>query len=256
LVALSFLVVWELYHPQPVMNVRLFKHRAFAVSCVLMLAVGFTLITATQLLPQMAQSLMGYDATTAGLTLGLAGIITIVLMPVSGMVTGRLIQPRVLVFVAFAGTALAMYYTTTLNLNADFWELSRSRMLQAMWLPFLFIPLSSASLVGIPPARNGDASALLNLMRNLGGSVGVSFTTTLLAWRTQMHNAHLVEHLTPYNGYGYGTNLAALAQRVSAQAQMLTYLDLFLILGIAAAVVAPLALLLPRLPKGAAAAAH
>jgi DHA2 family multidrug resistance protein len=256
LVALSFLVVWELYHPQPVMNVRLFKHRAFAVSCVLMLAVGFTLITATQLLPQMAQSLMGYNATTAGLTLGLAGIITIVLMPVSGMVTGRLIQPRVLVFVAFAGTALAMYYTTTLNLNADFWELSRSRMLQAMWLPFLFIPLSSASLVGIPPARNGDASALLNLMRNLGGSIGVSFTTTLLAWRTQLHNAHLVEHLTPYNGYGYGTNLAALAQRVSAQAQMLTYLDLFLILGIAAAVVAPLALLLPRLPKGAAAAAH
>jgi DHA2 family multidrug resistance protein len=102
LVALSVLIVWELYHPQPVMNVRLFKYRAFAVSCVLMLAVGFTLITATQLLPQLAQSLLGYDATTAGLTLGLAGIVTIVLMPVSGMITGRLVQPRVLVFVAFS----------------------------------------------------------------------------------------------------------------------------------------------------------
>ena len=256
LVSLSVLIVWEIYHPQPVMNVRLFRFRSFAVCCVLMLAVGFTLITATQLLPQMAQSLMGYDATTSGLTLGLAGIITILLMPLSGIVTGRFIQPRVLVFVAFIGTAFAMHYATTLSLNAGFWNLSYSRMLQAMWLPFLFIPISAASLVGIPPARNGDASALLNLMRNLGGSIGVSFTTTLLAWRTQFHTSRLGEHLTPYNGYGYGTGLAALAQRVSQQAQMLTYLDLFLILGIAAAVVAPLALLLPRLPKGAAAAAH
>jgi DHA2 family multidrug resistance protein len=254
LVCLSVLVVWELYHPQPVMNVRLFRYRAFSVSCILMLGLGFTLIAATQLLPQMAQSLMGYNATTAGLTLGLAGIITIVLMPVSGIVTGRFLQPRVLVFVAFCGTALAMYYTTTLNLNADFWQISRSRMLQAMWLPFMFIPLSSASLVGIPPARNGDASALLNLMRNLGGSFGVSFTTTLLAWRTQFHTARLGEHLTPYNGFG--TGLAALAQRVSQQAQMMTYLDLFWILGTTAIVVAPMALLLPKLPKGARAAAH
>jgi DHA2 family multidrug resistance protein len=256
LVSLSILIVWETYHPQPVMNVRLFKYRAFAVSCVLMLAVGFTLITATQLLPQLAQSLLGYDATTAGLTLGLAGIVTIVLMPVSGIVTGRFIQPRVLVFVAFCGTALAMYYTTTLNLNVDFWQLSRSRLLQAMWLPFLFIPLSAASLVGVPPARNGDASALLNLMRNLGGSIGVSFTTTLLAWRTQFHTERLGEHVTAYNGYGFGTALPALAARISNQAQMMTYLDLFLILGLSAAVVAPLALLLPRLPKGAAAAGH
>jgi DHA2 family multidrug resistance protein len=149
-----------------------------------------------------------------------------------------------------------MYYTTTLNLNVDFWQLSRSRLLQAMWLPFLFIPLSASSLVGIPPARNGDASALLNLMRNLGGSIGVSFTTTLLAWRTQFHTERLGEHVTPYNGYGLGTALPALAARISVQAQMMTYLELFLILGLSAAIVAPLALLLPRLPKGATAAAH
>ena len=256
LVSLSVLVVWEVYHPQPVMNVRLFRHRAFTASCLLMLAVGFTLITATQLLPQLAQSLMGYDATTAGLTLGLAGIITIFLMPVAGAVTGRLLQPRVLVCVAFLGTAYSMYYASHLTLQADFWQLSWSRVLQAVWLPFLFIPISSASLVGIPPARNGDASALLNLMRNLGGSIGVSYITTLLAWRSQTHQAHLVEHLTPYNGYGVGTDLAALAQRVYTQAQIMTYLDLFRVLGVAALVAAPIALLLPRLPKGAAAAGH
>ena len=93
-------------------------------------------------------------------------------------------------------------------------------------------------------------------MRNLGGSIGVSYITTLLAWRSQFHQSRLVEHLTPYNGYGYGTDLASLAQRVATQAQMMTYLDLFRILGIAALCAAPVALLLPRLQKGAVAAGH
>jgi DHA2 family multidrug resistance protein len=253
LVCLSTLVVWEIFHPQPVVNVRLLRNRGFAACCVLMLAVGFTLITATQLLPQMSQELMGYNATTAGLTLGLAGGLTLLLMPVSGAVTGRLLQPRVLVCTAFLGTAYAMYYASTLTLQTDFWQLSWSRVLQSVWLPFLFIPISAASLVGIPPARNGDASAILNLMRNLGGSIGVSYITNLLAWRSQLHQSRLGEHLTAYNGYGFGTDLPALARRVFVQAQMMTYLDLFRVLGLVALLVAPVALLLPRLGKGAAA---
>jgi DHA2 family multidrug resistance protein len=255
-VALVVLVVWEIYHPQPVMNVRLLRHRSFAICCIMMLGVGFTLIAATQLLPQLAQSLMGYDATTSGLTLGLAGIITIVLMPLSGVLTGRVVQPRWLVFIAFCGTAYAMWYAAHLALTASFWTLSYARMLQAMWLPFLFIPITSASLVGVPQSLNGDASAMLNLMRNLGGSIGVSYTTTLLAYRQQFHQARLSEHVTVFDGYGYGANLGAIAQRIATQAGILTYLDLFFALAVVAACVAPLALLLPNLPKGAAAAAH
>jgi DHA2 family multidrug resistance protein len=255
-VALVVLVVWEIYHPQPVMNVRLLRHRSFAICCIMMLGVGFTLIAATQLLPQLAQSLMGYDATTSGLTLGLAGIITIVLMPLSGVLTGRVVQPRWLVFIAFCGTAYAMWYAAHLALTASFWTLSYARMLQAMWLPFLFIPITSASLVGVPQSLNGDASAMLNLMRNLGGSIGVSYTTTLLAYRQQFHQARLSEHVTVFDGYGYDANLGAIAQRIATQAGILTYLDLFFALAVVAACVAPLALLLPNLPKGAAAAAH
>ena len=125
-----------------------------------------------------------------------------------------------------------------------------------MWLPFLFIPISSASLVHIPRARNGDAAAILNLMRNMGGSVGISFITNMLARRTQFHQSRLVEHLTPYNGYGLGTDMPALMYRVTRQASVMTYNDLFLILAIAAAAVVPLALLLPKLPKGAPAVGH
>jgi len=255
-VALAVLVVWEVYHPQPVMNVRLLRHRSFAIACLMMLGVGFTLIAATQLLPQMSQTLLGYDATTAGLTLGLAGIVTIVLMPLSGVLTGRVIQPRWLAFVAFAGTAYAMWYAAHLSLQASFWTLSTARMLQSMWLPFLFIPITSASLVGVPQALNGDASAMMNLMRNLGGSIGISYTTTLLAYRQQFHQARLSEHVSAYNGYGVGVDLSGIAQRISTQAGIMTYLDVFLALGVVAAVIAPFALLLPNLPKGAAAAAH
>ena len=255
-VALVVLVAWEIYQPQPVMNVRLLRHRSFAISCIMMLGIGITLISATQLLPQLSQTLMGYDATTAGLTLGLAGLVTIFLMPLSGVLTGRVIQPRWLVFVAFCGTAYAMYYASHLALTADFWALSKARMLQAMWLPFLFIPITSASLVGVPQSLNGDASAMLNLMRNLGGSIGVSFTTTLLAYRQQFHQARLSEHVTAYNGYGFGVDLQGVANRIATQAGIMTYVDLFFVLGIVAAVIAPLGLLLPNLPKGASAAAH
>jgi MFS transporter, DHA2 family, multidrug resistance protein len=255
-VSLSVLMLWELYHPQPVMNVRLFRYRSFSVSCVLMLGVGFTLIAATQILPQMAQSLMGYDATTSGLTLGLAGIVTIILMPLSGILTGRVLQPRVLASVAFAGTAYALWYASRLDLTASFWNLSTSRVLQAMWLPFLFIPISSASLVQVPQARNADASAILNLMRNLGGSIGVSYITNLLAWRSQFHQARLVEHLTPYTGTDFRTAVPALMQRVAAQAAIMTYNDLFIVLALVAAAVVPIAFLLPKLPKGAAVGSH
>ncbi len=252
-VSLLTLVVWETYHPEPVMNVRLLRHRGFAVSVVLMFGVGFALLSSSQLLPQLAQELLGYDALTAGLTLAAAGIVTILCMPLSGILTGRVLQPRVLTCVAFIGTAYAMYYAAGFTLQTDFYALSVSRILLAIWLPFMFIPITSASLVGIPPSQNGQASALLNLSRNLGGSAGISYVTTLLAYRRQFHHARLAEHFGAYNGYGFGTDLAALAHRVQVQAAMLTYVDLFWALAIASLCFAPLALLLPRLPKGAVA---
>ncbi len=250
-VALIALVFWELNHPQPLMNLRLLRVRAFAISNVLMFLLGFVLLSSTQILPQLAQELLGYDATTSGLTLGAAGLITIVLMPLSGILTGRFVQPRYLACLAFAGTGFSMWYASRLDLDASFWDLSLARMLQAMWLPFLFIPITSVSLVGVPPEQNNNASALVNLMRNLGGSVGISYVTTLLAYRQQIHHARLAEHVTPYNGYGFGTSLAQIGRMVQQQASILTYLDVFTALALVAAIAAPLALCLPRLPKGA-----
>jgi DHA2 family multidrug resistance protein len=253
-VALAVLMVWEWNHKQPVMNIRLLRIPNFSISLVLMFALGFVLIASTQLLPQMAQDLLGYDAQTAGLTLGAAGLATIIIMPISGIVTGRYAQPKFLICMAFLGTAGSMYYATGLDQYVGFWNISAVRALQAMWLPFLFIPINFVSLVGVPPERNNEASALMNLMRNLGGSVGISYTTTLLAYREQFHHARLAEHITPYNGYGFGANLGRVASAITGQAAMLSYIDIFWALAIVGAMGVPLALCLPRVGKGAAAA--
>jgi DHA2 family multidrug resistance protein len=255
-VGLLALVLWEVRHPQPVMNLRLLRIPAFAMSNVLMFMLGFVLMSSTQLLPQLAQTLMGYDAMTSGLTLGLAAIATITCMPLAGILTGRVVQPRILACMAFAGVGFAMWWATGLDLTMDFWNLSSIRLLQAMWMPFLFIPITSISLVGVPPGRNNEASALVNFSRNLGGSFGISYTTTLLAYRTQMHHARLAEHITPYNGYGFGTPLTTISHAIDQQAGILSYLDLFQALAIVSFIAAPLALLLPRMAKGARTAAH
>jgi MFS transporter, DHA2 family, multidrug resistance protein len=89
-------------------------------------------------------------------------------------------------------------------------------------------------------------------MRNLGGSVGVSFTTTMLEQREQFHHARLAEHITAYNGYGWNVPLPPIDGMIQAQAGIMSYLDIFWLLGIVGLCVAPLALFLPRMPKGAA----
>ncbi|OYV33215.1 MAG: MFS transporter [Rhodospirillales bacterium 20-64-7] len=251
-VSLATLVVWELKHPHPVMNIRLLSYRAFGISCGLMFLVGFLLISTTQLLPQLAQGLLGYDATTSGMTLAVGGLATLVLMPFAGIVTGRLIQPKWLILIAVIGLGWSMVRASHLDLDVGFWNISAARVTQVIWLPFVFIPISAVSYVGLPPNRNSEGSALINLMRNLGGGFGVSFVTTMLEQRTQFHHARLAEHITAYNGYAWPKALAPINAVVQAQASVMSYLDVFWLLGMIALLVWPAILFLPRVPKGAA----
>ena len=251
-VSLISLAVWELVHPEPVMDVRLLRSRAFAISCGMMFVVFFMLISTTQLLPQLSQEQMGYDATQAGMTLAYGGIVTLFVMPISGFITGRYVQPKWLILGALVGTGFGLMSNTGLDLSMGFWNLAMARVVQVVWLPLLFIPLSAVSYVGVPADKTNEASAMLNLFRNLGGSVGVSLAQTLLQERTQFHHARLAEHITAYNGYGWNTALGPINSAVQAQASIMSYLDIFWLLGIVALCIWPLALLLPRMPKGAA----
>jgi DHA2 family multidrug resistance protein len=251
------LVFWEFVHPQPIVNLRLFKLRAFAISNVIVFLFGFVIISTTQLIPQLTQTLMGYDATNAGMSLALGAIITLFIMPVAGVVTGKLLQPRYLVFTALLGIGVAMhFYSTHVALSMSFGDVAFLRAALVVWLPFIFIPLSAVQYIGVPPGKNNDASAIFSLMRNMGGSAGVAVGTTALAWRSQFHHERLAEHVGAFNGFGPGASLAGIARSVAVQAEVLSYLDVFTILSLVAFCVAPLALLLPAITRGARAGAH
>ncbi len=250
--SLVALIIWEWFHPNPIMDVKLWGIRSFAICSVVMFMFGGIIVSTTQLVPQYTQELLGYNATNAGLTLAAGGLASVIVMPLAGLLTGRILQPKLLIGVALAGVAYAMYYATGLNTLAGFWNVSDVRILLVVWLPLIFIPLSAVSYIGVPPRQNPEASALINLMRNLGGSVGVSVTTALLAWRGQFHWERLGESINPYNLNITGKSMQSLGQAVQTQSQMLAYIDIFKVLALVALCTAPLAFFLPRVRKGAA----
>ena len=250
-IALSLLAVWEWNHPRPVMNVRLLAIRNFAIGNIVLFFVGFVLLSSTQLLPQLTQSLLGYDSETSGLVLALGGFGTILLMPVAGFVTGRWVPAKWLLFAGFLEVGFGLILQGSLPPDANFLTISLYRGLQVIALPFLFIPANTVSYVGIPPERNGDASALINQSRNIGSSIGISVVSTGLAWRTQFHHARLAETITPY-GSLHGLKASQIAPIVQIQASFLSYLDMFRIVGVVALMVLPVILFLKSAPKASA----
>jgi len=251
--SLVVLVIWEWFHEAPIMDVRLWGIRSFAICSVVMFAFGAIIISTTQLIPQLTQELLGYNAMLAGLTLAAGGVCTIFVMPAAGLLTGRVFQPKWEIGVALVGVGIGLYITTGIDIDISFWRASLVRILVVVWLPFIFIPLSAVSYVGVPPGKNDEASALINLMRNIGGSVGVSLTTAELAWRGQFHWERLREHLNPYNLNLGGQAPQAFAGALQRQSSILSYIDVFYLLALMAFCAAPLAIFLPRTPKGAAA---
>jgi DHA2 family multidrug resistance protein len=250
-VCLSGLAVWEWQHEQPVMNFRLLKNRNFAICCLVMFVVGFLFLSSTQLLPQLSQTLLGYDSETAGDALALGGLATICLMPIAGLVTGRLIEPRYLMAAALIEMGLALLRQSYFPPDVSFSTLAASRILLVVALPFVFIPVSAASYVGVPPRQNGEAAALINQMRNIGGSVGISFVTAMLAWRGQLHHERLAEGVNVYHGM-HGMSVMQMAQIVEHQAEFVSYLDVFRIIGLISLCIWPIVLLLKSSPKRAA----
>ncbi|MDD2704105.1 MAG: hypothetical protein PHU07_02035 [Acidocella sp.] len=216
-----------------------------------MFFVGFVFLSSTQLLPQMAQTLLGYTSTTSGFALALGGMATIMFMPISGFITGRYVQPRILMALALVEMGAALLSDSLFPPDISFTGLSWARIMQVIAMPFIFIPVSAASYVGMPAQSSGEAAALFNQMRNIGSSIGVSFVTTMLAWRTQFHHARLAETITPY-GSLHGLSVAQIAPLVQQQASFDSYLDVFRIIGIVTLVIWPIVLFLKTPPRQAA----
>nr|WP_246346941.1 DHA2 family efflux MFS transporter permease subunit [Sphingomonas jinjuensis] len=256
--SLISLVVWELNHKDPVVDLRLLKNRNFALTIGVMAITGMILFGTTQLIPQMLQQVLGYSSLDAGLALTAGGVATLVAVPFAGRLAG-VVDVRFLLFPALLVQAAALWNMSHLTADITFWDAATARLYQAVALPFLFVPINAIAYVGLRQNQTAQASSLLNVARNLGGTVGISMSQTLLTNGLQRHQSELVQPLNPldpnYNEWlatagkafaGTGdpttTPLAVLYSQVQRQASMLAFLDVFRTLMIVVLVVAPVVL--------------
>ncbi len=279
-IGLIVLIVWELREAggknRPILDLNLFTSRNFCVSFLMMFVLGFTLYATTVLLPQLLQSLMGYTAELSGYAMSSGGLATIICMPIVGILIAKM-DGRYLIMLGFTAIALALFYMTSLDLQMSFAYAAKLRFLQSIGLAFLFVPINALIYVGVPPGKNNDVSGLSNLARNIGGSAGTSFFTTMLARHQQVHQQYLVQHVRA-SSPAYLQQAGALTRHLlsstaavadaqtkamliiyrslQAQASVLSYIDILQYLSIICGCMIPLVLLMKRPPKGMQAAAH
>jgi DHA2 family multidrug resistance protein len=279
-VGLIGFVAWELWQvrrgQRPVLDLRLFRNKNLAISFVLMFVTGFLLYATLTMIPQLLQTLMGYTAELAGFAISAGGLTTLILMPLVGILIGKT-DARYLVVFGFAAMCAGLYYSTGLSLQMSFEHASEIRAVQCIGLAFLFVPVNTLAYVGTKPEHSNDVSGLINLARNIGGSCGTSFFTTVLVRHQQTHQQFLVQRAVSGNP-GYAARLGTLTQQalgssasqfdaqrhalsqfymqLQQQASVLSYIDVITYLAIIAFVCLPLPLLLRKPPKGAAVAAH
>jgi DHA2 family multidrug resistance protein len=275
-VALVAVVFWEWHHKQPIIDLHLFKDRSFAISNMLMFMVGFALLSSTVLLPLFLQTLMGYTAQEAGFSLMLGGFVIISAMPLVGFLLSRFDARKLLLF-GLTVVSLSLFNMTRFDTMIDFRTAALARAFQALGLAFLFVPINTVAYAFLPKDKNNAASGLINLSRNIGGSLGISLVTTILARRAQYHQAVLSSNINPGNGalqaqlsatthmltahgstpyeasrqaYGIVQNL------ITQQATMMSYVDNFKVLGVAVALMIPFVFLMKKVRPGGPLAVH
>lgn len=276
--ALIGLVIWELVTEYPVIDLRLLKDQNFAVSTFMIFVLGIVFYGTTVLLPVMLQTLLGYTATRSGLVLFPGGLLVLILMPIVGWMLGRS-ESRWLVAFGFGVAAFGLTQLSHFDLEVGQrtpvfdWMVSRAGM------AFLWVPINVMAFYFVPREKTNNASGLINLSRNIGGSVGISFVTTMLDRRAQFHQNRLIGNLQPGNpayqralhnlmtmlatrgtdaGHAMMQARQMLYLQLQRQSMMLSFIDNFKIMSLFCLFVIPLMLIMKKVqPKQeTAATAH
>jgi DHA2 family multidrug resistance protein len=241
-----------------------------------MFMLGFALLGSTLLLPLFSQTLLGYTAQEAGLALMPGGFTIILLLPLVGFLLSRY-TPRWLLLFGLLVLSFSLFHMTRFDLDIDFRTVATARAIQAVGMAFLFVPINTAAYAFLPRDKNNAASGLMNLARNIGGSVGISVVTTMLDRRGQFHQTFLASHLSASNpalqarlkalgqmvhSHGGGppgsspVPYAIIQGAVARQAAMLSYLDCFWFLGVAILLMVPMVFLIKKSRPGGGIAVH
>ena len=267
-IGLTWFVVHEIRTRNPVVRLRVFKDRTYGAGVFLMTVLGFVLYGSLLLVPIMLQTLLGYPALQAGIAMAPRGLGSFLMMPMVGTVLGKF-DPRKVLAVGLVGTAWTLYALSKLNLQAGYWDIFWPQFIQGAALALLFVPLTTATMDPIPKEEMGNATSMFNLMRNLGGSVGIASASTFLFRRQQFHTHLLGANINGYreqvqsfsNSMKYsmeahGSDPVTAARQayiaiwgmVQRQASMQAFVDTFRALGLVFLLVLPLLIVMKR-PK-------
>ena len=266
LVALVLFVFVEFRTRAPVVNLRVFRDRTYAMGTLFMTVLGFVLFGSLVLLPLWLQTLLGYPSVQAGEAMSPRGLGSFLAMPIVGMLLAKY-DPRKFLAIGISIAALTLWQFSRLNLNAGYWDFFWPQLIQGVSLGFIFVPLTTITMGSIPKEQMGNATSIFNLLRNLGGSLGIASVATLLDRFQQAHLNLLVSHITPYSSQAvqtwegatgrmwlHGIPLAT-AQRqgyaavwgaMQRQAAILTFLDIFRLLALIFLVLIPFVLIMKK----------
>jgi DHA2 family multidrug resistance protein len=268
--------VWLWVAKRPVVNIHVFKDRNFATGCVMIFCMAMVLYASAVIIPQLAQTVLGYTAFWAGLVLSPGSLLICFMIPLVGRALPR-VQTRYLIAFGFLLLGFSLLYSHGLTPDIDFKTLAMMRAAQTIGLAFLFVPISTITYSTLPKEVNGDAAALFTMFRNLAGSIGISAASALITERTQVHLASLQPHLTPlnpaFNAYiqhvqgalhSLGVMPAEIPQRAlnmayqtwQAQSSLLAYTDVFAVTAVLSFAVIPLTLLFSPTRSGGRMPAH
>jgi MFS transporter, DHA2 family, multidrug resistance protein len=269
-VALAAFVIYELFATEhPVVDLRVFKIRTYATGVFLMTVLGFVLYGSLVLLPILLQTLLGYPALQAGIAMAPRGLGSFIAMPIVGIIMIRF-DSRKLLTIGVIVAAFTLFQLSWLNLYSGYWDVFWPQFIQGLSMALLFVPLTTITMDPIPKENMGNATSIFNLMRNIGGSMGIANVTTVVARHTQMHFNDLAANV---NAYALNSRMmmsglagafashgqdpttasrsayAATFGMVERQAAMLSFVDAFWLMGLTFLLVIPLIYLMKK-PHG------
>jgi MFS transporter, DHA2 family, multidrug resistance protein len=271
-------LIRELMAKDPVLNLNVFKWRSYSAGVFLMTVLGFVLYGSIVLLPIWLQTLLGYPAVNTGFTMAPRGLGSMIGMPLVGMFASRFDARKVLAGGLLLGAA-STWRLSQLNLDAGFWDLFWPQAIQGFGLGMVFVPLTTIAMNPVPREQMGNATSVYNLMRNLGGSIGIAIIAMLNTRYQQRYIDILGSHVTAANPEAIqrlnaaralflanGSGKALADQRayatifgmVQRQAAMRAFVDLFQLLTIVFLLMIPLTLIMrkPKSGTGSSATSH
>jgi MFS transporter, DHA2 family, multidrug resistance protein len=196
-------VIWELTEKNPIVDLRVFRHRGFTASVITLTFAFGAMFAANVLTPLWLQSYMGYTSTWAGMTTAWSGVLAIVFAPIVGARMGK-VDPRRLVFVGLVWLAAVTASRAFLTVDVTYWQISIPLLLMGAGLPFFFVPLTALSLGSVEPHEMASAAGLQNFLRTLSGAVATSVVQTMWEDKASVNHSEL-SGLTDQNGQAVRT---------------------------------------------------